>query len=63
MAANTILEVVGAQADAEVEDGYMSFCVKEADDERIKTVLDGFVLHVRGLCEQFPEYISIESNQ
>ena len=58
MTANTVTDVIMAQADITVEDGYMSFALKEADDERIQVVLKGFFLHVNTLAGDYPEYIT-----
>ena len=62
MTANTITEIIGADALAEVneEAGEMLFKVK-SDYETALTVLLGFKLHMEQLSEQFTDYIRIIS--
>ena len=62
MAANTITEIVGAQAVAEVneEAGEMLLEVK-SDFEEALPILLGFELHMEQLSEQFTDYIRIIS--
>ncbi|MBO5232641.1 MAG: ribosomal-processing cysteine protease Prp [Clostridia bacterium] len=62
MAANTVTEIVGAQAVAEVneEAGEMLLEVK-SDFEEALPILLGFELHMEQLSEQFTDYIRIIS--
>ena len=62
MAANTVTEIVGAQAVAEVNEevGEMLFEVK-SDFEEALPILLGFELHMEQLSEQFTDYIKIIS--
>ncbi len=62
MAANTVTEIVGAQAVAEVneEAGEMLLEVK-SDFEEALPILLGFELHMEQLSEQFTDYIKIIS--
>ena len=58
MAANTVTEVIRANADAEAEDGRMLLIISDPD-ERTETVLRGMELHLTELSKQYPENIKI----
>ncbi len=58
MAANTVTEIIGANADANAENGAMSLVIKEPC-ERTETVLKGLELHLTELSKQYPENIKI----
>lgn len=56
MTANTITEIIGAPAQAEVQDGDMTVTV----DEKLmdcQVVLEGLLLHLQATEEQYPEYL------
>lgn len=59
MAANTLTEICGAHATIAEDDGQLSLTVTEKD-ARIQTVLDGFLLHMNGLQEQYPQRIQVQ---
>ena len=57
MTANTVTEVMGIDAEAEVDDGYMHFTVtggKSAED-----IFKGLKLHLEGLSEQYPDFVKV----
>ena len=58
MAANTITEVSGAEADIISEDGYFKLLLKE-DDSVSEAVLSGMKLHLMEVSKQYPQFISI----
>lgn len=58
MAANTVTEIIGANADANADNGAMSLTVKEPC-ERTETVLKGLELHLTELSKQYPDNIKI----
>ena len=58
MAANTVTEIIGADADATESDGAMTLLVKETC-ERTETVLKGLELHLTELSKQYPDNIKI----
>ena len=58
MAANTITEIIGDKAKAEVSDAKMLFSVKNPCDASVK-VLDGLKLHLTELSEQYSNNIKI----
>ena len=60
MAANTITEIIGDNADIEVDDAKMHLTVTAPSDETI-AVLAGLRLHLEGLMDQYPKNINVIS--
>ena len=58
MAANTITEVIGADAVAEDGDGYVRVMLNQPD-EQAQAVLKGLELHLTELSKQYPQNIKI----
>ncbi len=58
MTANTLTEICGAKADITVNDGELSLSLTETD-AFIQKVLEGFLLHMNGLQEQYPKRIQV----
>lgn len=58
MAANTITDVIKAEAKAEANNGNMRLLIA-APNEKTETVLRGMVLHLTELSKQYPENIKI----
>ncbi len=58
MAANTVTEIIRADAKATADDGEMTLLVNEPC-ERTGTVLKGLELHLKELSKQYPENIKI----
>ncbi len=58
MAANTITDVIGADAESKAEDGAMSVTLNQTD-ELTEAVLKGLELHLTELSKQYPENIKI----
>ena len=56
MAANTITDIIGAPADAEVQDGDMAVTVN-AGLEDCQIILEGLLLHLRATEEQYPDHL------
>lgn len=60
MAVNTVTEIIGDKADAEVTDAFM--CVKvENPSEKSVAVLQGFKLHITELAKQYSNSIKVYS--
>ena len=59
MAAKTITEILGAEADVSESDGYMSVVVKGDDVPRADAILAGLRLHLEQLAMQYPKQIKI----
>ncbi len=62
MTANTVTEIIGAKANAKVDDkkGEMLFKIS-SDYEEAMPVLMGFKLHIEQLSLQFTDYIKVTS--
>lgn len=58
MAANTVTDIIRADAEAAADDGTMTLLVNEPC-ERTETVLKGLELHLKELSKQYPENIKI----
>lgn len=58
MTANTITEIVGADADIKVEDGEMSLKLKN-EFEGCFQILSGFMLHIEQLSNEYSDYITL----
>ena len=59
MAANTITEVLGVDAQVTVNDGYMRVAAIGDDLPKVQTVLRGLRLHLEQLAQQYPDKIKI----
>jgi len=58
MAANTVIEVIGLNADAAAADGYLRLDIKESPN-RAQDVLNGLLLHITELEKQYPDNIKV----
>ena len=56
MAANTLTEIVGAEADIAVDDGYLKLTLNEPTD-KTELILQGLELHISTLAQDYDEYI------
>ncbi|MDF1496218.1 ribosomal-processing cysteine protease Prp [Caproiciproducens sp. CPB-2] len=59
MTANTITEVVRANAQVTVEDGYMLVRISSNEAKDCRDILAGFKLHMLELEEQYPQNIHV----
>lgn len=61
MTANTVTEIIKITPDALSEnDGFMELRLNEADAEKAKDILSGFLLHMTELEKMYPNFIKIE---
>ncbi len=58
MTANTLSEIVGAEIEAEVADGYMNIRVVSELSEA-QQILEGLRLHLRSLAGDYPDNIKV----
>ena len=63
MAANTITEILGAQADISVEDGYFHLALSRQDAQRCDAILRGLQLHCGELARQYPDHITMNTEE
>ncbi len=60
MTANTIIEIMGVEADVTVkDDGEMTLKVPEESAEKTKELLLGLELHINELKKQYPKNVTI----
>ena len=59
LTANTLTEIAGVTAEADVGDGFMKFVIADDFKEQSQIVLKGFELHLKQLEEQYHEYVKI----
>ena len=60
MAANTMSEIIGAEIDADVSDGYMKIVLKTSV-EASQVTLKGFLLHAKEIAKQYRNYVKVYS--
>lgn len=58
MAANTVTEVIGLEADAAATDGYMRLDIKGSPKDA-QDILNGMYLHITELEKEYPENIKV----
>ena len=56
MVANTLTEIIKADADIKVDDGFMEIKLIETTKET-DILFDGLKLHISQLSEQYPDYV------
>ena len=62
MTANTILEIIDAQADVTVRDGYMSLTLTDKIAD-CQDILSGFRLHLEALQDQYPKRVHLMNTE
>jgi hypothetical protein len=58
MAANTVTEVIGLDADAQSDDGYLKLMIME-DTAPAQGILEGLKLHLTELAKEYPDNIKV----
>ena len=59
LTANTVTDVIHAEAKAEERDGYMKLLVADFKKESVQHTLRGFELHIKELYKMYPQYLKI----
>ncbi len=59
MTANTVTEVIGADAEAAAQDGDMFVRVSKKDAGRCREIFEGLKLHLLNTEEQYPDYLKV----
>ena len=57
MAVNTVMEILGVEAEAEDSDGFMRF--RSHGSKAAADIVRGLRLHMEQLAGQYPEYVTI----
>ena len=60
MAANTIIEIMKLNSEAEVRDGYLKFTMTVENARKSKMITDGLYLHLSELQGQYPNNLKLE---
>lgn len=60
MAANTIIEIMKLNPEADFRDGYFRFTMNMEDARNSKTITDGLYLHLSELQSQYPNNLKLE---
>ncbi len=60
MAANTVTEVLGLSPKLSERDGRLELLLSEREAPAAQTVFSGLRLHLQALCEQYPDYITMD---
>ena len=63
MAANTITEILGIEADVSENDGYMSVIVSGDGIPKAQAILAGLHLHLEQLAGQYPKQLKIKFSE
>ncbi len=61
MTANTLTEIVGLNPEIEVKDGYMKLVLNDTEASKVQDILNGFMLHINALADEYPEYIACKT--
>ncbi len=61
MAANTVTDVCGVNADIQVDDGYFFLVTPTEDKLRAADILEGLRLHLNELQRQYPKRLKVDS--
>ena len=60
MAANTVTEIIGLDADIQVDTGYMNFQLRK-ELPKAQQVLKALRLHIEALAQDYSDYIKVTS--
>ena len=59
MTANTVTDIICADAQASADDGDMYLMISDKDADRCCDILSGFKLHLMNTREQYPKYLKV----
>ena len=59
MTANTVTDIIGAEAQARADDGDMYVRISDSYADRCRDIFSGFRLHLENTREQYPEYLKV----
>ncbi len=63
MTANTITEVQQLNAEITVNDGFMKLSLSQQDAKTAEVILNGFLLHLNALKEEYKEFIKVKISE
>ena len=56
MTVNTVTEIFGEKGNTKVKDGFLQF---EASGKPARDLIEGLKLHLEGLSEEYPDYVTV----
>ena len=56
MTVNTVTEILGEKGNTKVKDGFLQF---EASGKPARDLIKGLKLHLEGLSEEYPDYVTV----
>jgi uncharacterized protein YsxB (DUF464 family) len=59
MAANTVTEIMGLDADITVNDGFLTLDLSAQNAQAAQVITDGLRLHLSALSEEYQEFINV----
>ena len=62
MAANTVIEIIGATANVTIRDGYMQVMLTDKIAD-CQDILSGFQLHLEALQDQYPKRVHLMNTE
>ncbi len=63
MTANTITEVQQLNAEITVNDGFMKLNLSQQDAKTAEVIMNGFLLHLNALKEEYKEFIKVKISE
>ncbi len=63
MTANTITDVQQISAEITVNDGFMELNLSKQDAKTAEVILNGFLLHINALKEEYNEFINVKISE
>ncbi len=63
MTANTITNVQHLNAEITVNDGFMKLSLSQQDAKTAEVILNGFLLHLNALKEEYKEFIKVKISE
>ncbi len=54
---NTATDVIGVEAETEIDEAYLSFSVAEKDADAVSDILKGFEIHVKELANDYKKFV------
>ncbi|NMP37745.1 MAG: ribosomal-processing cysteine protease Prp [Clostridiales bacterium] len=63
MAANTVTDVLGIDAQVRCDEAYLSLRINADDTEKAQGILGGLLLHIEQLQQQYPKNVSVQKRR
>ncbi len=63
MTANTITDVMELDCSLTADDGFMSLNLSDNEAEQAQVILNGLLLHLNALCEEYAKFIDLKISE